>query len=282
MNAYLPAAWAEGVFRLRLGVEPVDAVDPLREPGLTVTVLLEKVPLPHPVPDRPDDGMGLPALRRSRTGRFAVRFGSRVTDTAARLPIRIIDPAEQYVPRRLSVPAPLLADVLAADDLPAKPPRAHRPVLFPGRLRGLTPGTTALLGRVVRGSATGVPWARIEAGLAGTGLVRWRAHADRHGEFVLVVGELPVPIVTSRAETIDIDVSVYARDAVPESEPVESPSRSRADPLWLLPVEPVAALEAGDPVEAGHLIPAGYGHRVTTRRTLTRGRAVPSDPIVVT
>jgi hypothetical protein len=281
MNTYLPVEWAERVFRLRLGVDPVDALEPLRRPGFTVSVLVERVPLPHPVPALPDDSIGLPALRRSRTGRFALRFGSAITDTAPLIPIRIVDLSEEYVPRRLSVPAPALAAVLAADELPAKPARAVRPVLFPGRMRALAPGTTAMLGRVVR-AGRAVPWARIEAAPAGAGPVRWRAHADHRGEFVLVIGPLPLPVATSRAETIDIDVAVFARDLPPESDPVDSPSGSRADPLWLLPVEPVAALEAGDPVEAGLGLPAGYTHRITSRQTLTRGRAVHPVPIVVT
>jgi hypothetical protein len=281
MNTYLPVQWAERVFRLRLGIDPVDALEPAHRPGRTVSVLLERVPLPHPVPARPDDTIGLPALRRSPTGRFALRFGSAVTDTAPLIPIRIVDPTGQYVPRRLSVPAPALAAVLAADDRPAKPVRTHRPVLFPGRMRAFAPGTTAMLGRVVR-DGRAVPWARIEAGLAGGGPVRWRAHADHRGEFVLVVGPLPLPIATSRAETVDVDVAVFARDLPPDTDPVDSPSRSRADPLWLLPVEPVAALEAGDPVEAGLRLPAGYTHRITSRQTLTRGRAVRPAPIVVT
>ncbi|WP_250037778.1 hypothetical protein [Paractinoplanes maris] len=281
MNTYLSGDWAERVFRLRLGVDPVDALEPVRRPGLTVSVLLERVPGPHPVPDRPDHTMGLPALRRSRTGRFALRFGSAVTDSAPLIPIRIVDPSEQYVPRRLSVPAPTFAAVLGTDDLPGKPARAHRPVLFPGRRRGLAPGTTAMLGRVVR-AGEAVPWARIEARPAGAGPVLWRAQADHRGEFLLVVGPLPVPVATSRATTVDVDVAVFARDLPPHSDPVDSPSRSRADPLWLLPVEPVTALGAGDPAEAGERLPAGYTHRITSRQTLPRGRAVRPAPIVVT
>jgi hypothetical protein len=287
MNVYLPAEWAERVSRLRLGVDPVDALNPGQTagaPGSTLAVLVEKVPLPHPLPPHPDDTVGLPGLRRGRSGRFALRFGTPATDAVPRIAIRIVDPAERFVPRRLSVPVPDLAAVLAADDRPAKPSRTLRPVLFPGSGRLLPPGTTAMLGRAVWAVPAGEPvaWARIEAGLAGSGVVTWRAQADRRGEFVLVVGQLPRPAATSTTGVVDVDVTVFGRRPPAPAVPVDSPTRSRADPLWLLPVEPVGALDAGDPAEAGTGLPAGYTRSATRTQTLPRGRPVRPDPIVVT
>jgi hypothetical protein len=284
MNVHLAAEWDERISRLRLGVEPVDALDPSGRPGSSgAGVLIERVPRPYPLPAVLDDTIGLPALRRTRSGRFALCFGARATDTPPRLVIRIVDPAQRYVPRRLSVPVPDLAAVLASENQPVKPARAHRPVLFPGARRSLPSGSTVLLGRVVRGAAGGppVPWARIEAGLAGTGTVQWRAHGDRDGEFVLVVGALPQPYASSRTGTVDLDVTVYARPEPLDSDPADSPSGSRADPLWRLPVEPVAALEAADPAEAGTRLPADYTDHVSATQTLPRGRPFRPAPYVL-
>jgi len=290
MNTYLPAPWSELVARLHVGVEPLDALDPSRSPGRPpsrVAVLVERVPLPHPLPAHPDDGVGLPALHRSPTGRFALRFGARGTDApdriAIRIPIRITDPAQRYVPRRLWLPVPALDDVLAADDQPVKPPRSGRPVLFPGAARALAPGTTAVLGRVVRPgpAAEPVPWARVEAGPAGTGTVTWRAHGDRNGEFVLVVGALPRPAASATTGRIDLDVTVHGPPAPAPGDSVDSPTGSRGDPLWLLPLESVAALEAGDPVEAGTRIPLGHTRSVARTERLTRGRLLRPAPYVL-
>ena len=291
MNTPLVAPWAERIARLHLGIDPVDALDRARGPGRppsAVVVAVEKVPLPHPLPPPlmpgPDDAIGLPTLHRSRTGRFALLFGTRTTDGAARVPVRIVDPAGRYVPRRLSVPVPDLATVLAAEGTGAEPPRALRPVLFPGPAYGTAPGTTLLLGRVVRpGPAREpVPWARIEAGLAGSAVVSWRAHADREGSFVLVVGPLAAPAALASTGVLDVDVTVHAAPPPTASDPVDSPTGSRADPLHLLPVEQVGALEAGDPVEGGTAIPPGHTRTVTATVRLARGRASRPAPFVVT
>ncbi|WP_086843547.1 hypothetical protein [Amycolatopsis kentuckyensis] len=283
MNVYLAAEWDERVFRLRLGVDPVDALGSSERSGSSdVGVLIEQVPRPYRLPAVVDDRLGLPALCRTRSGRFALCFGARAFDTPPRLAIRIVDPAQRYVPRRLSVPVPDLASVLATEDQAVKPARAHRPALFPGARRPLPSGSTVLLGRAVRGAPDGppVPWARIEAGLAGTGSVQWRAHGDRDGEFVLVVGALPQPYASSRTGTVDLDVTVHARPDPRDGDPVDSPSGSRADPLWWLPVESVAALEAADPTEAGTRLPAGYTDHVSTTQTLPRGRPFRPAPYV--
>jgi hypothetical protein len=287
MNVYLAAPWQERVTRLHLGVEPLDAVDPGRSPGRPptgVTVAVETVPLPHPLPARPDDTVGLPLLHRSRTGRFALPFGARTTDAAATVALRIVDLSGRYVARRLSAPLPDLAAVLAAEDAPVKPPRALRPALFPGPAYGAAPGTTVLFGRVVRPGPerAPVPWARVEAGPAGSGVVSWRAHGDRDGTFALVVGPLPAPAALALTGVVDIDVTVHAAPPPAPGDPVDSPTGSWADPLSLLPVEAVAALGAGDPVEAGISIPAGQTRTITATLRLTRGRPLRPAPLVVT
>jgi hypothetical protein len=286
VNTFLTTEWAERVVRLRLGIEPVDALDPAPGPRgapAGIAVHLEGVPLPHPLPPRPDDGVGLPQLRRSPSGRFAIVFGSRQTDGPARLQVRILDRAQRHVPRRLSIPAPDLAAVLAAEQGGPRPPRACRPVLLPGSAYGLAAGATTVRGRVTWGSG-GPPaqWVRVEVALAGVPAVSWRAHGDRHGEFLLVIGPLEHMQAISLSGVLDVDVTVHARRPPPAQDPVDSPTRSRADPLWHLPVEQVGALVAGDPVTSGAVRPPGYTTTVTRLVQCRRGDVVRPIPFVLT
>jgi hypothetical protein len=96
VNEFVAAPFEERVVRLRVGVEPVDALQPdgLLAPLPALRVHLERVPRPHPLPSDPDDAVGLPPLRRSRTGRFAIVFGSPRTDPPPRLELRICCPAK--------------------------------------------------------------------------------------------------------------------------------------------------------------------------------------------
>jgi hypothetical protein len=85
----------------------------------------------------------------------------------------------------------------------------------------------------------------------------WRAHGDDRGEFLLVVGSLPIMQAQQRSLTVDLDIVVRARPVPPPGTPVDSPAQSRADPLWHMPLEPLAALDPADPVAAGEVLPAG-------------------------
>ncbi|SFO74615.1 hypothetical protein SAMN05660464_0921 [Geodermatophilus dictyosporus] len=291
MNTFLAPGWDERLDRLRLGIQPVDALadlpGPLDAPA-GIAVHLETVPRPHPVPQpsadphRPTDGAGLPLLRRSPTGRFAVLVGSRRTDAPARLDVRIVDGARRYVPRRLSVPVPDVAAILAADEGGPFPDRACRPALFPGATYGVSTGATAVRGRVLW-SSDGAPaqWARVEARLSGTQAVSWRAHADQRGEFLLLVGTLRLQQAMARTGTLDLDVTVRARPRPASSAPVDSPTGSRADPLWHLPVERVGTLTPGDPVTAGTAVPPGYTATLTRAVRCRRGHVVRPDPFVL-
>lgn len=124
VNEVLAPRWAESVQRLRLGVQPRDA---LARPGPLggIGLHLESVPRPWviPRPARDRDDIGLPGVPASPTGRFALRLAR--DGGPDRLEIRLVDPGRRYVPRRLSVPVPGYAQVLAGDaahdDDPAVP-----------------------------------------------------------------------------------------------------------------------------------------------------------------
>lgn len=295
MNEILAPAWDERITRLRLGIELADALGRL---GLLAGLGLysENVPRPHPVPPSvpspsgsTDDAIGLPGIRRNPSGRFAVTFTARDAAAPARLDLRAVDPGRRYVPRRLSIPVPSLADVLAADHAhdndPAVPlvPRGCRPLLFPGADYGTHAGATIIKGRATWGAGgPPVQWARVEA--TAHGAVQpapWRAHGDDRGEFLLVIGSLPVVQAQQRSLTVDLDIVVRARPVPPPGTPVDSPAQSRGDPLWHMPLEPLAALDPADPVAAGEVLPAGYTSVASRLVTCRRGRPTRPLPFVL-
>src|SRR5260370_10730967 len=146
-----------------VGVETADARGRLG-PLVGLGVFGENVPGPHPGPKsaRPpsggaDSSIGLPGVRQNPSGRFAIAFTARGDAAQGRLDMRVIDPTRRYVPRRLSVPVPALADVLAADQAhdidPTLPltPRRCRPSLFPGADYGPHAGPPTIRGRATWG-----------------------------------------------------------------------------------------------------------------------------------
>jgi hypothetical protein len=274
VNEIVDTEFEERVFRLRVGVEPVDAVQTDGSPGplAGIRVHLERVPLPHPVSPHPDDAVGLPSLRRSGTGRFAIAFGSPRTDPPPRLELRIVDPTRCYVPRRLSLPAPDLATVLTAEHTGSPLPRGCRAAMFPGPAYPVPPGATTVRGTARFADGTVAPWVRVEASTGPAQVVPWRAHGDANGEFLLLVGPLGPVEARRPTATVDITVTVRARPLPPAATPADSPAGSRADPLWHLPVEQVGGLGA-DPVAAGAVLPRGY--TATASRTIVcrRGAA---------
>lgn len=291
MNEVLAPAWSEQVVRLQLGVEPVDA---LGSPGspFGIAVYSEDVPRPHPVSSGwtagRDASVGLPALRRGPSGRFALPFRVRAPVSGGRMPptqvlLRLVDPRRGFVPRRLSVPVPTLSQVLAAEAARDRDPsvplvaRACRPVVFPGAAYGVPAGATLLRGRVTRkADGAPVPWARVEATVVGPRqLEAWWAHGDEQGEFVLVVGTLPDVLAKLASRTVDLALTVHSRPFPADGTPVDSPTGTRADPLWHLPVETLGSLDPGDAVARGVAVPSGYTsspiQTVTCRRGGTTG-----------
>jgi len=297
MNEILAPVWDERITRLRLGIELADA---LGRPGPVagLGVFSENVPRPHQVPRSArtpspsggtSDDIGLPGVRQNPSGRFAIAFTSRDPAAQDRLDLRVIDPDRHYVPRRLSIPVPALAAVLAAEgahDLdPAVPltPRGGRPRLFPGAAYGTHAGTTIIMGRATWGAGgPPVQWARIEAtadvaGHSGP----WHAHGDDRGEFLLVIGSLSVVQAQQLSLTVDVNVVVRARPVPPPGTPVDSPAQSRRHPLWHLPVERLATLDPSDPVAAGTALPPGYTATASRVVTCRRGQPVRPVPFVL-
>ena len=301
----LASGWAESVRRLRLGIRPVDALGG-REP-VRLRLHIESVPVPAPVAEAvmpsSDQGAGLPQIQPNRAGRFALAFGSPLIDAPdSRIAIRLVDPTRRFVPRRLSIPVPTLQDVLDAEDQheadPANPiaPRACQPAVFPGAAYGEPAGATVVRGRVEWAGGRLVRWARIHARTTeAVDIVNENgdvvgsehpdlgfAHGDEFGEFVLIVTQLPRELATQRSQTVGVTVEVAARPEPAPNVVPASPTRSRTDPLWHMPVEEVQALAPMDAVAAGKVLPGGFTSVVQQDLSCRRGRVTrPSAPFVI-
>lgn len=256
MNTFLPSRYSETVHRLALGIEPVDAVR-----GSIV---------PRPF-DVEFDGQSIAEWRidRHRSGRFAIRF-ARGIDSPVRL--RLVDPKQRYVPRRIAFPIVALAAIEAAeaanDDVPLAR-RARRPALFPGAAYDTSEAATGIRGHVVRGGRP-VRWARVEAAVEEDGVIG-RGMSDEHGEFLLLLGPVPEDIGDLPAPlTVDVAVTVYGPAAVPVPATPDEPLR---DPLWDVPREQAAAVGAVDRVSPGTLTPSDPPLSFT--RTRTRALTLP-------
>jgi len=309
MNEVLAPAWTERVVRLRLGVEAVDA---LGRPGPLggIGLHLEDGPRPAKVPSGVaapvpfgdlDDGIGLPGVAASPSGRFALAFGQPIVDAPPnRVVVRIVDRHRRFVPRRLSIPAPSLQAVTTAeashDADPTVPlaPRVCRPALFPGAAYGEAAGATIVRGRVTWGvGGPRAAWARVVARTAApidvhdeegdvvatVQPVLGRAHGDERGEFVLVIGPLPKELALAAETTVDLELAITARPEPAANAPVASPTGSRADPLWHLPIETVGSLDPADLVTAGVTTPSGFTASTTVALTCDRGRITRPSPV---
>jgi hypothetical protein len=290
INEVLDRIWVEQIARLQLGVAAVGAgggSDPL----VGVEIFNERVPRPYVIPPGrglPDPAIGLPRLTRTRSGRFVIVFGT-VPDDGMRVVVRLVDRSGAHVPRRLSIPAPTLAQVTAADAAhgadPANPlaARACRPALFPSVSIGAPSGATIVRGHATVGAdGSAASWARVSVRPQGTVLDPWIGHADQNGEFVVITGTVPLALTKALSRTIKFDVRVRARPRPSSNAPVDSPSGTRADPLWHLPIERVASLLAADPVALGTPVPPGFTLRQARTVTCPRGAASPSFHFILT
>lgn len=282
--------------RLALGLELRDAARGGRIAHAVTVIVESAAPALAAPPLAP-----LTARQRQWLARLAER-GTPLHDAWARVPrhpscrhallyvpgrgtqvdLRVLDPSERFVPRRLRVPLADLGvpeDVGLLDVLPVEM-RSRFVALFPGAAYDVSERATGLRGRVVASDGAVPPtlvpvrWPRVEARLAaGAPPVAW-AHGDRHGEFLLLLppGAIAAPAVELPA-SLTLLVTARGRLGVPASAP--DPAVRLADPFWDVPLEPLGAPGlAPDPVADGRAIPADYDGAVTRAVTFTYGLTI--------
>jgi hypothetical protein len=282
VNLLLPSVYDELFHRLAVGIEPLDAV---RGTGVPVPLNVHR--------DRGSlDTNRLEALRRRRLNVYDVmesvtRHPSRVhvilwtKQESGNLVVRLLDPLERYVPRRLRIPVSgLPASDPASLDVLTIGQRTRRPMLYPGAAYPVSGGVTGFRGCLVFPAASAadmavpVRWARIQAWRSGA--LVGAAHSDHRGEFLLPLSpdavhdsDLPRPL--------EIEVRVFSPAAPP---PAPSPDwLAEVDPHWDLPLETLAAPGVTpDPVADGTALPDGYALRITRTVTLTYGSFATSGP----
>jgi hypothetical protein len=205
MSLQAMAEHADVLHRLALAVDCRDTVTHHRvatEVRIGREVPQEVLPLGH------DRAWPCWNLIVKDAGRAVVMLDLRAPTTVR---LRIADPRRRYVARRFDLPLWTLREVLDQESAGSPVPAASRllgPWLLPGSAAALSRGTTAIRGRVVRGTDP-VRWPRITARGPGQQAVGW-AHGDERGEFVLVIedtGTLPPPAPTQ----LPIQLFVTAR-----------------------------------------------------------------------
>jgi hypothetical protein len=288
VNQYLPPAYAETVWRLAAGLAPVSALGgsgPL--PG--VRLALEVVPKPYQVPAGAGAigdyhvGIGLPAVPRNASGRFAITY--LVSGLTQNVAVRFYDTERCYVPRRFGLPVPTEAAVISQEQAaesrpwPPIPSRGFRPVLYPGANYGTQAGATVVRGRVLRQDGSAARWARVSAVDADHGYPVGWAHGDDRGEFLLILQTSDAGLVTPGSAVASVTLGISAR---PLPVPVDSPTQSRADPLWDLEIEALPSPGSPDTVSDGRTPPADYGAPLTARLSFVKGTVShPSQPFVL-
>jgi len=288
VNQYLPASYAETVWRLAAGIDPACALGgaaPL--PG--VQLALERVPKPHPVPagagaiGNYEVGIGLPTVRRNSTGRFAITYS--VPGLTSPLAVRLYDTGRRYVPRRFRLPVPDRAAVVAAEQAaesapwPPIPSRVFRPVMYPGANRGPQAGATIVRGRVLRGDGSIARWARISAVDADHGYPLGWAHGDDRGEFYLVLESSDAGLFTPGSALARVTLTISVR---PAPAAIDSPAESQADPLWDLEPEVLPAPGSADTVSGGRTPPPDYSRAITATLSFVKGAVShPRQPFVI-
>jgi hypothetical protein len=288
VNQYLPASYAETVWRLAAGIDPVCALGGAA-PLPDVQLALERVPKPHPVPagagtiGHYDVGIGLPIVRRTSLGRFAITYS--VPGLTSPLAVRLYDPRRRYVPRRFRLPVPDQAAVVSTEEAaesapwPPIPSRVFRPVLYPGANRGAQAGATIVRGRVLRSDGSVARWARISAADADHGYPLGWAHGDDRGEFYLVLASSDAGLFTPGSALARVTLTISAR---PVPATIDSPAESEADPLWDLEAEALPSPGSADPVSDGRTPPPDYSTAITVTLSFVKGTVShPHQPFVL-
>lgn len=280
-NDYLPSRFSEVIWRLEVGLEPLDA---LRRGRVTAPL---RVIGDRPLPDesvlralengRRDITDVMPSVQRRNTCRFALVYTPDSYDMEDPFVyLRIIEGSGQfgprrYVPRRLKIP---LIDPATLDDDDALPAaaRIRRPWLYPGADYPLSESCTAVRGRVERDGEP-MRWARVTAIRRDANIVVGRAHGDDRGEFLLVLTARAAPpgVLTP---SISVRIRVRGPATVPEA---ESDLIAATDPHWDLPLEELPLNSTGDDaITRGTHRPTGYS-KVAERDVSVRLGRVQSE-----
>ena len=280
-NVLLASRFVERFNRLLLGVQPTDAAR-LQRVTHALELRIEPKPWIDPLTDaqqrwlraRADSRIPLSDswkyLTRHASGRYVLTYGA---GQGASVDIRVLDPSERTVPRRLRVPLVALGapeNVAVLDALPVGQ-RSRAPSLYPGATYDVSDRVTGLRGRVVVSDGGAPPkriparWARVEARPIGGGTVVAWAHADQHGEFLLILPPeaIAAPAVQLPA-LLTLAVTAHGRRGLPMVVPPLLVQR--ADSFWDLPLETLGApgiAPTADVVALGHTIPADYDGAVT-------------------
>lgn len=259
MNTLLNDRFSESLHSLALGVEPIDAA---REQPMLSPVMLTHDDAPF--------GNSRQAFERHDSNRHALRYDAYYAAQPRTVTFRLFDQAEalyspdadrrRFVPRRLQLQLPSLANAAAAG---AAPSRGCRPLLFPAAAYPVSQMVTGLRAHVMRAAFGPRPerparWARVLASVPAAqpvlalSTIVGRAMCDERGEFLLFIRHHPLALGVG--SMLQVRVRVFAPiEAVPLS--VSLPS---IDPLWDLPIETPASLADSDAVLRGEALPAGY------------------------
>jgi hypothetical protein len=312
MNVLLPSRFVEGFTRLLIGIQPMDALRRQRlappvyegpsrpsahsreESPRSVRLIIEPKPFPDPL--TPDLERWLRARIDSRrplhdswthvprhpSCRFALVY--EPDRGWASIDVRLLDAKERIAPRRLRIPLVDLGnpeDLAVLDALPVGR-RARFPAFYAGAAYDVSERATGLRGRVVISDGGTPPkrvpvrWPRVEARRAGLqDPIAW-AHGDQHGEFLLILPpeSIPQPAVELPG-TLTLQITAYGRRTPPVSPPPMLVQR--ADPLWDLPLEQLAAPGVSpdtDLVSQGRAIPGEYDGSITQSVTFTYSQII--------
>ena len=274
----LSARYSEGMQRLALGVEPIDAA---REQPMLTPVMLTHDDAPL--------GNVRQTFQRHASNRHALRYDGYYGPVARTVVLRLFDQAgalydtesdrRRFVPRRLQIVLPTLA---AAD---AAPPNARgcRPHLYPAAAYPVSDAVTGLRAHVMRAATALLAerparWARVLATVPaaqtvlGLSTITGRAMCDERGEFLLIIRHHPSALGVNSA--LQVRVRVFA----PAEAAPANPSLPGLDPLWDAPIEIPASLADTDPVLRGEALPPGYAAVAERVIDLPLGRLLRGQP----
>ena len=259
MNQLLSERFSESLQSLALGIEPIDAA---REQPMLSPVMLTHDDFPL--------GNARQAFQRHDSNRHVLRYDAYYAAQSRTVTMRLFDQSEalyapdadrrRFVPRRLQVQLPNLANAAAAA---ATPSRGCRPLLFPAAAYPVSQMVTGLRAHVMRAASGPRPerparWARVLATVPAAqpvlalSTVVGRAMVDERGEFLLLIRHHSSALGVGSVLQVRLRVFAAA-EAVPPN--VSLPG---IDPLWDLPIETPASLADSDAVLRGEALPAGF------------------------